>query len=839
MKLKQLLILSLVGFPLALFAQPESVKEHVGGSQLVRDLTGYTWKMKKMYPGQGVKMGLPELPPEDIETLVWNEAHVPGDVYTDLWKAGVIEDPYFGRNSSKCQWVMYDEWWYAYQFSVNDDLEGKVVRIEFDAVDYACDVWLNGNYLGHHEGAFSPFSFDVTEFLRTSKESLASRNMLMVKLDPPPQVNASVAGKKTPWFGDYWRDLIPIGIWQPVRMVTTGACRITDIYVKSDYHEDGSATALLELELENTSNGSCDLNVVASIEGKNFHSPLLGDEWNVTLAPGKQTIQRAIRVPDAKRWWPWDMGAPNLYVAKVSLNEDQFRHDFKDATFGVREVTMAWNPGFEKGVDVSFPRTTLINGQRHFIRSACWGGPPDIFTGRTSIAEYRKLLEMAKAANMNNIRIFGWHPPEIREFYEICDELGLTIWQDVVPLGTGNLKKDEAFLNGIIEEAVQVIKVRRNHPSLIMIEGGEEMFLRSGDAMFTRNFLEKLGITLQQYADLPYVPDSPLTCETAQKAGFKPKEAVHALRYFYSMGQELMEQWIETLDFPIVPELAITSVPNVESLEKFIPEEELWTPGLSWGHHWADLDHLRMQNWDTFNDEKTGSLQEFVDATQDAQGIIFQLAIEHIRRNKPRTSGIALCHYITYWPDMKWGIVDNYQVPKRSYEYVKTAYQPLLASLQFNKRRWKREEPFYGQLWIINDKFDRLEKCVLEVIVRSDHGETLLKQSFDISSIEADSSKSFADIDGIDLSKVEQQFFVSLSLKDNEGVERSHNDYMLLIGDQDEASAKFKEMGRERGASQQRYGYPNYYRFFPSMIREDGEDYQSDQEIPRARGFPR
>ncbi|MDO6736255.1 hypothetical protein Q4548_00135 [Wenyingzhuangia sp. 2_MG-2023] len=91
------------------FAQPGSINSHDENSQLVRDLSGHRWKMKMMLPGEGVKQGLHKIPPEDIETLVWNPAKIPGDVYIDLWKAGVIEDPYFGRNSVKAQWVMQYE----------------------------------------------------------------------------------------------------------------------------------------------------------------------------------------------------------------------------------------------------------------------------------------------------------------------------------------------------------------------------------------------------------------------------------------------------------------------------------------------------------------------------------------------------------------------------------------------------------------------------------------------------------------------------------------------------------------------------------------------------------
>ncbi|MDO6425008.1 glycoside hydrolase family 2, partial [Saccharophagus degradans] len=103
--------------------------------------------------------------------------------------------------------------WYSYQFNVTQDLGDNLARLDFDGVDYTCDVWLNSEYLGSHEGAFSPFSFDINHALRTSKKNLKSSNLLMIRLAPPPQVNSKVAGRKTPWFGDYWRDLIPFGIY--------------------------------------------------------------------------------------------------------------------------------------------------------------------------------------------------------------------------------------------------------------------------------------------------------------------------------------------------------------------------------------------------------------------------------------------------------------------------------------------------------------------------------------------------------------------------------------------------------------------------------------------------
>ncbi len=818
------------------FAQPSTISNHNNNSQLITNLSGYKWKMKMMLPGEGVKHGLHKLPPADIETLVWNPAKVPGDVYTDLWKAGAIEDPYFGRNSVKAQWVMQYEWWYSTQFKVNQDLSDKIARIDFQSIDHECDVWLNGHFLGTHKGSFSSFSFDVNKAIVSNKHWLKSTNMLVIRLAPPPQVNANVAGLKTPWFGDYWRDLIPIGITGPIDLVITGKSRILDVYAKPNVISEKKASVIFEIEVENTEKIPKEKNITISFKGKNFKSKAQKIVIKQLLQPGKQIVKKEIEVENPQLWWPWDLGKPNLYVAKVSLDEANINQDFKEITYGLRRVDMEWNPGFTRD-EVSFPRTTLINGKPIFIRSACWGGPPDIFVGRTSEEKYRKLIALAKEANMNNIRIFGWHPPEIPLFYQLCNEAGITVWQDIIPLGTGNIPNDPKLLEKIYKEGENVIVNRRNNPSLIMMEGGEEMLLRASDAHYANNFLKTLGKRYQAKVDLPYVPDSPLTCDVSLEAGYKKKEAVHALAYFYGMGKKPMEEWYKSLDYPIVPELAITSVPNVESLKKFIPKEELWPPGPSWGHHWADLDRLRIQNFDTFGDEKKGSLQEFVDATQDAQGIIFQLSIEHFRRRKPRTSGIALCHFITYWPDMKWAIIDNYLQPKRSFDFVKIAYQPVLINLNFEKRRWKNSEQFKGEFWIVNDYYQQYKNCEVSYSILDDDRKVLKEASFKVNKIEENSSKKFFDLNADVLKNVQKNFYVALELKDANGAVLSSNNYMFLIGDQKGDAAKFKKMGEEIRDRNSIYSYGNYYRFFEQYTGENKKELESKTDKIKTRGF--
>ncbi len=822
-----------------LSAQPGLAEAGIAKGQIVQDLNGYNWKAKMMPKGEGVAQGLHKIFPEDLETAVWIPAKVPGDVYTDLWKAGAIEDPYFGRNTYKCQWVQHYEWWYTRQFFVRDDLKDKKVRICFDGVDYSCDVWLNGEYLGAHEGMFEGFEFDVTDLIRSGKNARSSANMLFVRLNPPTHINTELGGLKTPWFGDYWRDLIPFGIWRDVRMVASGSVNIDDAFARTTISKDHKrADVLMEVTLSNSASESRKIDVTATIEGKNFKSKPQTVKFTCDVAPGKHTFKQNIEVKNPELWWPWDLGKPNLYKASIVANEGRVNHDVKLFNFGIREVTSAWNPGFKKGVDLSFPRTTVLNGKPIFIRSACWGGPPNIFVGRTMPGTYEKLLVAAKEANLNNIRIFGWHNTEIPEFYAICDSLGLSVWQDMIPLGSGNINFTPEKINKIISSGVASVKERRNHPSLIMMEGGEEYFLRTRDAKLANELLTRLGDSLQSYLPIPYVPDSPLNCEASREAGYKNKEAHHALAYFYGMGRWLVEDWYRKLKYPIIPEFAITSVPSVESLKKFIPEDELWTPGVSWGHHWADLNKLRMQNYDIFGDEMVEyGLEKFVESTQITQGVIFQNGVEFFRRQKPNLSGIALCHWMTYWPDMKWGIMDGYQEKKLSYDYVKRAYQPLLVSLDFERRRWHTDENFKGSIWIVNDLYESYRDLKVEMCVKDDSGKVVKSESFAVKSIGENSAFKLNDINWSVLRDVKAKFYVEMSLKDKSGKELSKNNYFFLIGDQKEATKVMNKMNVEERESTAKYTGGNYLRYYPMITGEDGGNWQSGVDIPRAKGY--
>lgn len=752
------------------------------------DLSGDSWQFEGIRPGQGVKEELHKYFGEVCPvTFNWNGATVPGDVYTDLWHAGQIPDPLFGRNAMLAKWAMEMEWWYLRKFAIDPEWKGRYIRVIFEGVDYSFDAWINGVYLGHHEGMFSKFEVSVQEYLRFSNDPRA--NGLVIKLDPPPRNYRLTAGRKFPWHGDYWRPIVPMGIWKKVILKSSGPVCLEDVYVqtrKIDY-EKNIAELSFEITLCAFEKLNQEVTLNLQIEGINFKMNPINKNKRINLnGLDKQTIKINVTIPNVRLWYPWDIGKPNRYQATVKLfsKESDLWDEFK-IKFGVREVKLEWNPGFSKE-EVKHPWVFIINGKRTFIRSASWGGPPSIFYGRIKRGDYLELIKLARGANLNNLRIFGWHPTEIEQFYDICDSLGITVWQDLLPIASVYMPEDEQFLKETLQEAEACLKEIRNHPSLIMLEGGEETFYGIYGLANNYNILKRIGQLVEKHSQIPYRLTSPMDRPAAiQKLGIGgKKESSHPHELHYGLGEELLEEYVGKWDFAVIPEFAAVSVPNLESLRKFIPTEELWPPGPSWGYHWAELDAMVANIYQILGEKSFNSLTEFIKASQITQGEIFKWGIEYIRRKKYHSSAISICHFNTYAPDMKWGIVDYYHVPKISYELVKMAYQPLLVSLFSQKRWWKPNEEVSMEIWFVNDLHKDFNNCKLDLEVKKENGKKIVHKVFQGITIPSDSSMIYRVFRFRNPIKNKyENFFVKARLTNEKGSCISYNKLRLITGD--------------------------------------------------------
>lgn len=166
--------------------------------------------------------------------------------------------------------------------------------------------------------------------------------------------------------------------------------------------------------------------------------------------------------------------------------------------------------------------------------------------------------------------------------------------------------------------------------------GGEEVYFTEAHVESgNKQLMEYIGEVTHQLTNTPYADASPLSSREAIRMGYATKESMHANSHYYAAGAIFMEDYYPNLDYAIIPELTAASAPNIDSLKKFIPSDELWPMGPSWGYHAADIDVLKNLNYEVFGYTCTGTLEEFVEATQIAQGTVAQFALEHFRRQKP------------------------------------------------------------------------------------------------------------------------------------------------------------------------------------------------------------
>jgi beta-mannosidase len=776
----------------------------------VINLGGNDWLMEHFGPGFGEKDNIPEFYEELVQNVYcWNQATVPGDVYTDLYHAGEIEDPYFGRNEHKIKWVQDYEWWYSHGFKVPSNLKYKKLFINFEGIDYSCKVWLNGKYLGSHEGMMESFRFDVTDIAHiTDDDAIFPDNLLLIKLDRPSRNMQMIAGLKNNFSGDYQTGLVPFGIWRDVKLIAVSNSLIENYRLETklttNLNDELIANVTVEGDYSTFIKEMNPTSCVVILKNKNqrYSKEIFLTEDNLD---GKFACEITIENP--KLWWPYELGNPNLYDLQIDLKLNNTICDSISDVVGLREIKMERNPGFSEE-ESEFDWTFVINNKKMFLRSACWGGQPSFLYGRNSREKYEHLLKLAKEANINNLRIFGWHPPETSDFYKICDELGITVWTNF-PFATQVFSNEKKYLEKAYASSKAIVLERRNHPSTIMWMGGEEVFFNKAQSKsHNRELMEKIGDITRSLTNVPYRDASPLSAPSGINMGYKSKESIHANDHYYLSGHLFMEDYYPKLDYCIIPELTAASSPSIETLKKFIPKDELWPMGISWGYHGSNPDILQTLNYEVFGNLCNDNLEMFVEATQIAQGTIYQFALEHYRRCKPHISGVSFCHFITHWPLIKWEVVDYYGNPKISYQFVKRSYSPLLPSAKYLKRRYLPNSEFEAEIWILNDYYKNYKNMkIICQIIKIDNDENLdafrfyesglgkvVKEEIVNFDVDENVSKNISSIKWKVDGEIGDKFIVYLKLLDELGAEVADNSYTLLIDDINEA----KKIGEKR-----------------------------------------
>lgn|GEM_PF-1779089 len=690
----------------------------------------------------------------------WLKAEVPGDVRSTLVKLGRIPDPYVDCNSYKSDWVPRLVWWYKKTFSIPKKFKGKICRLVFEGVDYNSVFWLNGKLLGSHSGGMTRIVFDVTKIISCEKE-----NILLCRTSTPHTTEGMKGTLKTgvSLGGDHNPAMVTLGIWKPVRLEFSGSAVIDSPFAKVRFG-NRYKTAAVEVSFDAFTRGRAKrMKFLVEISPENFSDRKFSGKKHAVVAVKPQRISVAVKMKNPALWWPWELGRPNLYKVTVRAVWGGEILDEEIFTVGLRKVEFRRNNAFVKGplpsihswfnsfvvkpacryeynyqedkkrpaepAIGSYNWNLFVNGRRLFIR----GGscvPFDLLYGRTDDARYAMILDAAKEANLNYLRIWGTGIAEKKEFYDYCDKIGMMVLQDFptphkiikkagrLRFFKGAARQDREFLKFFRREMSGVAENLRNHPCIVMWDGGNEL-LDVGNPPDHPVFKILRKICRQKIGkDVEF-----------RRACPEPPEMHSAWHYdFDHYGR------YNSIDSPMQSETGCSSLPCYESLKRaFTSSAKAYPASRTWDRRLPGAGgyrgHISIYTQHVFG-TKLVSLRETVWATQVVQAEANRYIVESFRRKSPGCSGFVLWELNEMMPTICWSLVDWYGRRKISHQFVRKACESLIACAEFEKNVWSGNEKLRAGIWAVNDleKFSGgLHRIDAELVGRN--GECFAKKS--------------------------------------------------------------------------------------------------------------
>lgn len=682
------------------------------------------WRIKDFDVGAGETAGAFADPADGPG---WVAASAPGDVYLALQAASRIPDPFEDGGEAACAWVADREWWWRADFDAPALAAGQRLTLTFEGLDTFAEVWLDGQRIARSDNMFRPLTLDLTGRAAPGPHRLA------VAFAPPafavrdktpplwPSVGESLAKYKRNamrkaqfgWGWDWGPTLPTVGIWKPVRLaVQTGAAIADAAFTTNSLSADHSRAEVAVTVAVDAFAAKGALSAQIRLVGPD--GAVAAERIADVTGP---TVEAAFTLDQPKLWWTPDLGAADRYDLEVTLSDGGTVIDHRRLKVGVRTITLDQSP------DPDEPGATffrfLLNGVSIFARGACWI-PASSFVAAVDEARYRDLLEKARGANMNMIRIWGGGVYEHDAFYDLCDELGLLVWQDFMFACAPYPEDDPAFVESVRGEVRDQIVRLRSHPSLAVWCGNNECQVmqvfanlrsRRNDPTPGDLYYEEIMPALAAELDpnTPYWPGSPYG---GPNPGSMVAGDVHDWTVWHGVPPIPVDRLVGTFSIApesvaytryaedmarFVSEFGIQASPAMETLKRALPPAELAYGSEGLLRRIKDRPKNKV---DAMLATVTGlptDLDEYVDFTQITQAEGLKFGIEHFRRRTPHCSGALIWQLNDCWPGISWSVLDYYGFGKAGYFYVARVFSPVMAS-------FKPVGDGEFELWITNDR---------------------------------------------------------------------------------------------------------------------------------------
>ena len=410
----------------------------------------------------------------------WYPANVPGTVHTDLRNNGVIENPFYGCNEEKLQWIGERDWIYKNQFTVDSNLlANKNINLVFEGLDTYANVMLNGQTILQANNMHRRWEFDCKDQLKVGNNLLeihfqsALNKFFEDSLAlgyPLPGGRWNFARKAAYHFGwDWGPRFITAGIHKPVYLETWNTHRPTDFHIYTKNIDQQAATIGLTYWVESAIDETATIRIIDTKTNKELTNQtcLLGRQA-INLQSANQNYRIEFSIDNPKLWWSNGLGEPHIYDLHIELITESGYIHTKEIPFGVRTLKT-----FLEDDEHGQALYVELNGHKVYMKGANYI-PQHSFVTEVTHQNYIDIVDLAVESNMNMLRVWGGGVYEDDIFYEICNRNGILVWQDFM-FACAMYPGNDNYVTNVKQEAAQQVKRLRNHSNIALWCGNNEV----------------------------------------------------------------------------------------------------------------------------------------------------------------------------------------------------------------------------------------------------------------------------------------------------------------------------------------------------------------------------
>ncbi|MCW3086135.1 MAG: hypothetical protein JWP12_3501 [Bacteroidetes bacterium] len=652
----------------------------------------------------------------------WRSAAVPGTVHTDLLKHKLIPDPYIADNEKLVQWVENEDWEYKTTFTLSEtEMQQSHIELQFDGLDTYASVYVNDSLVITADNMFRTWNTDVRKYVHKGKNEVyilfesavkkgkAEAAKLNYTLPGDEKVFTRKAQYQYGW--DWGPRLVTCGIWKDVKLIFWNDAKMLNV----QYVQQSLSDTLAELEFICTIKSDVDANAYMDISYGGFMSDMLSGEINskIKLKKGINTYPLYYSVKDPQRWWCNGLGFPTMYHFLITLSYDSRFLDTENIAIGLRTLELVQE---KDSVGASF--YFKLNGVPVFMKGANYI-PPDNFLPRVDHNGMRSVVENAVNANMNMLRVWGGGAYADDEFYNQCDYHGILIWQDFM-FACAMYPGDEKFIQNVNAEITQQVQRLRNHPSLALWCGNNEIDegwhnwgwqkqYKYSDSDSTKIASDYNKLFRQEIPALIKQNDpTRFYWESSPSIGWGHNQSLQQGDSHYWgvwWGNEPFEIYNQKVG-RFMSEYGFEGMPDYSTFKKIADKKELnFNSAAVKNHQKHPTGYQTIQSYMERDYKIPADFEKYIYVSQllQAQGI--KTAIEAHRRAKPYCMGTLFWQLNDCWPVTSWSSVDYYNHWKALQYQAKRSYAPLIVSVtEANKN---------CEVYIVNDERDTLSRRLL------------------------------------------------------------------------------------------------------------------------------